>query len=110
MMSVNKKPRTVIRQDIVDAVYREIGLSKSESSELVESIFTKISEKLIAGENVKLAKFGNFIIRDKTERVGRNPKTGTAVIIAPRRIVTFKPSPKMSARIAKELKKYDGDI
>ena len=110
MMSVKKNPRTVIRQDIADAVYREIGLSKSESSDLVESIFTKISEKLIAGENVKLAKFGNFIIRDKTERVGRNPKTGATVIIAPRRVVTFKASPKISARIASKLKKYSGDI
>lgn len=103
-MTIKKKSKTVIRQDIADAVYREIGLSKSESADLVDSIFMKITEKLVAGKNVKLAKFGNFIIRDKAERIGRNPKTGTAVIIAPRRIVTFKPSPKMSTRISSKLK------
>lgn len=104
-MTIKKISKTVIRQDIADAVYREIGLSKSESSDLVESIFTKISEKLIAGENVKLARFGNFVIRDKAKRVGRNPKTGDEVIIEPRRVVTFKPSPKLSARVDSKLKK-----
>ena len=103
-MTVKKRTKTVIRQDIANAVYREIGLSKSESADLVASIFEKISETLIAGENVKLARFGNFVIRDKVERIGRNPKTGTTVIIEPRRVVTFKASPKLSSRIMSKLK------
>ena len=103
---MKKQNKTVTRQDIADAVYREIGLSKSESAEFVEAIFAKISEKLIAGENVKLSKFGNFVIRDKTERVGRNPKTGTEVIISPRRVVTFKPSPKMANRVASKINEH----
>ena len=103
-MTVKKRPKSVVRQDIANVVSREIGLSQSESTDLVKSMFEKISEKLEAGENVKLSKFGNFIIRDKTERIGRNPKTGTTVIIKPRRVVSFKAASKCSSRITSKLK------
>jgi len=103
-MTVKKRPKSVVRQDIANAVSREIGLSQSESTDLVKSMFEKISEKLEAGEDVKLSKFGNFIIRDKTERIGRNPKTGTTVIIKPRRVVRFKAASKFSSRITSKLK------
>jgi len=99
------KPNTVKRVDLANAVYREIGLSKSECSHLVNSIFTKIEEELVTEGVVKLPGFGNFATRFKSERMGRNPKTGQNVIISPRRIVTFKPSPKLTERIDQALSK-----
>lgn len=96
--------KTITRRDITEAVYREIGLSKAESSQLVESIILKISDSLISGKNVKLSNFGNFIIRDKVERMGRNPKTGVESVITPRRVATFRPSPKLADRITAKLK------
>jgi len=93
------KPNTVKRTDLVNAVYREIGLSKSESTELVNSIFTKIEQELVTGGGVKLSGFGTFVTRLKSERTGRNPKTGQPVIISPRRVVTFKPSLKLTERV-----------
>ena len=90
---------TVTRADLADAVYREIGLSRTESQALVESVLDHISDSLIAGENVKLAGFGTFALRDKSERVGRNPKTGEEVPITPRRVLVFKPSQLMKDRV-----------
>lgn len=96
---MTKKSYTVTRADLSDAVYREIGLSKAESAHLVSATLDKITDSLIAGENVKLAGFGSFIIRDKAQRTGRNPKTGKEVIIDPRRVVTFKASPMLNERV-----------
>jgi len=90
---------TVTRADLAEAVYREIGLSRSESSELVESVIDHISEALLRGEQVKLAGFGTFSLRDKKERMGRNPKTGKAVPITPRRVLVFKPSQILRERV-----------
>jgi len=78
---------TVTRADLAEAVYREIGLSRSESSELVESVIDHISSALLRGEQVKLAGFGTFSLRDKKERMGRNPKTGKEVPITSRRVL-----------------------
>jgi integration host factor subunit alpha len=97
--------KTITRQDITAAIYREIGLSKAESAQLVESIISKVSETLISGKNVKFSNFGNFIIRDKAERIGRNPKTGVESVITPRRVVTFRPSPKITNRVTDKLSK-----
>jgi len=93
------KSNTVKRTDLANAVYREIGLSKSESSELVNSIFTKIEQELVTEGIVKLSGFGTFVTRLKSERTGRNPKTGQPVMISPRRVVTFKPSLKLTERV-----------
>ena len=90
---------TVTRADLAEAVYREIGLSRSESAELVESVIDHISEALLRGESVKLAGFGTFSLRDKKERMGRNPKTGKAVPITPRRVLVFKPSQILRDRV-----------
>ncbi|MDB2437518.1 integration host factor subunit alpha [Hellea sp.] len=90
---------TVTRADLAEAVYREIGLSRSESSELVESVIDHVSEALLRGEQVKLAGFGTFSLRDKKERMGRNPKTGKAVPITPRRVLVFKPSQILRERV-----------
>ncbi len=95
--------QTVTRADLAEAVYREIGLSRSESSELVESVIDYISGALLNGEQVKLAGFGTFSLRDKRERIGRNPKTGVEVAITPRRVLTFKASQILKERVDSSL-------
>ena len=90
---------TVTRSDLTDAVYREIGLSRTESQALVESVLDHITNTLVSGEKVKLAGFGTFSLRDKNERIGRNPKTGEEVPITPRRVLVFKPSQVMKDRV-----------
>jgi len=91
--------QTVTRADLCEAVYNKIGLSRTESSKLVESVLDEICDVVARGENVKLSSFGSFIVRDKGERIGRNPKTGVEVPIEPRRVMVFKPSNVMKARI-----------
>lgn len=97
--SVNKGSRTVTRADLTDAVYRRVGLSRAESAELVEVVLQEICETLSEGETVKLSSFGSFVVRDKGQRIGRNPKTGVEVPISPRRVMVFKPSNILKARI-----------
>jgi len=94
---------TVTRADLAEAVYREIGLSRTESSDLVESVIDHISDALLRGESVKLAGFGTFSLRDKKQRIGRNPKTGEAVPITPRRVLVFKASQVMRERVDSSL-------
>ncbi len=84
--------KTVTRADLTDAVYRAVGLSRSESAIFVETILEEISKRLEQGESVKLSSFGTFSVREKKERIGRNPKTGVEVPITPRRVLTFRPS------------------
>ena len=90
---------TLTRMDLADALFREIGLSRYESSLLVENIFDHLSTALIEGETVKISSFGTFISRRKRERLGRNPKTGKSAIIEARRVVTFKPSQLLRERV-----------
>ena len=90
---------TVTRADLTEAIYREIGLSRSESAELVESVINNIIDALLRGETVKLAGFGTFSLRDKAERMGRNAKTGKAVPITSRRVLAFKPSQVVRERV-----------
>ena len=92
--------KTLTRLDLGEAVFREVGLSRNESAQLVESVLDHISDALVAGENVKISSFGTFGIRDKTERIGRNPKTGEEVPILPRRVLSFRPSHLMKDRVA----------
>ncbi|MFC0217946.1 integration host factor subunit alpha [Pseudochelatococcus lubricantis] len=91
--------RTVTRADLCEVVYQKIGLSRTESAALVESVLTEISDTLARGETVKLSSFGSFIVRDKGQRIGRNPKTGVEVPIEPRRVMIFRPSNVLRARI-----------
>src|SRR5688500_17249150 len=91
--------KTVTRADLSEAVYQRVGLSRTESSALVESVLGEICACLAQGETVKLSSFGSFIVRDKGQRVGRNPKTGIEVPIDPRRVMVFKPSNVLKARI-----------
>ena len=90
---------TVTRSDLSEAVYREIGLSRNESAEMVETILERISASLVSGENVKVSSFGTFAVREKGARMGRNPKTGEEVPIEPRRVLVFRPSHIMKERV-----------
>ena len=92
--------KTLTRMDLSEAVFREVGLSRNESADLVETVLDNISSALVKGENVKVSSFGTFSIRDKTERIGRNPKTGEEVPILPRRVLTFRPSHLMKERVS----------
>lgn len=84
--------RTLTRAHLSEAVYEEVGLSRNESNELVESVLNKISSTLVKGETVKVSSFGTFSVRSKGQRIGRNPKTGKEVPILPRRVLVFRPS------------------
>ena len=91
---------TLTRMDLSESVYREVGLSRNESAELVESVLNHVSDALVRGETVKISSFGTFKVRDKAARIGRNPKTGEEVPISPRRVLTFRPSQLMKERVA----------
>ncbi|MEY2992988.1 MAG: integration host factor, alpha subunit [Pseudomonadota bacterium] len=92
--------KTLTRMDLSEAVFREVGLSRNESAELVETILQHMSDALVNGEQVKISSFGTFSVREKNERVGRNPKTGEEAPIPPRRVLTFRPSHLMKDRVA----------
>ena len=91
--------KTITRADLSEAVYQQLGLSRSESAELVEMVLQEISAAIVRRETVKLSSFGSFVVRDKGERIGRNPKTGIEVPITPRRVMVFKPSNILKSRI-----------
>ena len=92
--------KTLTRMDLSEAVFREVGLSRSDSAQLVEDVLEHMSDALVQGEQVKISSFGTFSTRDKTARIGRNPKTGEEVPINPRRVLTFRPSHLMKERVA----------
>ncbi|MEJ6391697.1 integration host factor subunit alpha [Gymnodinialimonas sp. 2305UL16-5] len=92
--------KTLTRMDLSEAVFREVGLSRNESAQLVERVLEMMSDALVEGEQVKISSFGTFSVRSKTARVGRNPKTGEEVPISPRRVLTFRPSHLMKDRVA----------
>lgn len=87
------------KADLANRLYEEVGLNKREAKEFVDAWFEAIREALESGENVKLSGFGNFQLRDKNERPGRNPKTGEEIPISARRVVTFKPGQKLRGRV-----------
>ncbi len=91
--------RTLTRADLAEAVYQEVGLSRSESAQLVESVLNEVADTLVKGETVKLSSFGSFQVRQKSGRVGRNPKTGEEVPIEPRRVLVFRASHVLKDRI-----------
>ena len=91
--------RTITRADLAEAVYAQVGLSRNESASLVEVVLDEVADTLIKGDNVKISSFGSFSIRQKGERVGRNPKTGVEVPILPRRVLVFRASHVLKDRI-----------
>ena len=90
---------TLTRADIATRINQQIGLSRNESATIVESILDHMSNALADGQNVKISGFGTFVLRDKAQRIGRNPKTGEEVPIEPRRVLTFRPSHIMKDRV-----------
>ena len=92
---------TLTRADLAESINRKLGFSRAESLDLVEAILAKMCESMANGENVKISGFGSFVLRDKKERIGRNPKTGVEVPITPRRVMTFRASQLLKERIAK---------
>jgi integration host factor subunit alpha len=91
---------TLTRADLSDVVHREIGLSRADSASMVEQVLSLMCVAMANAENVKISGFGTFVLRDKGERIGRNPKTGVEVPIAPRRVLTFRASNMLRDRIA----------
>ena len=92
---------TLTRADLADVVHRNLGLSRAESAQFVERVLHHMCHSLADGDNVKISGFGSFILRDKGQRIGRNPKTGVEVPIAPRRVMTFRASQILRDRIAR---------
>ncbi|MDG2374502.1 MAG: integration host factor subunit alpha [Paracoccaceae bacterium] len=92
--------KTLTRIELSEAVYREVGLSRNESAELVETVLNHISNALIKGEQVKISAFGTFNTRNKKQRIGRNPKTGKEIPITSRRVISFKASQIMKEKVA----------
>lgn len=90
---------TITRAQLSEAVYEEVGLSRNESADLLESVLTMISDALASDETVKISSFGSFSVRQKGQRIGRNPKTGEEVPILPRKVLVFRPSQVMKARV-----------
>jgi integration host factor subunit alpha len=98
-MNTSTNARTITRADLAEAVYQQVGLSRNESADLVEAVLEEISNTLIKGDHVKISSFGSFSIRQKGQRVGRNPKTGVEVPILPRRVLVFRASHVLKDRI-----------
>lgn len=94
--------QTLTRADLSEAVYEEVGLSRNESASLVEQVLEEVISSLVSGENVKISSFGSFSVRQKGERIGRNPKTGEEVPILPRRVISFRASHVLKERVNDE--------
>ena len=93
--------KTITRADLAEAVYAQVGLSRNESSDLVEQLLDEMMAALVEGDNVKISSFGSFSVREKGERIGRNPKTGVEVPISPRKVLVFRASHVLKDRINK---------
>ena len=91
--------KTTTRSTLSEAVFKNVGLSRNESSALVDSVFNEILKSLIYGDDVKISSFGTFIVRNKRERIGRNPKTGEEVPITARSVVTFRASNVLKSKV-----------
>jgi len=98
---------SLTKADMADRLFDEVGLNKREAKEFVDAYFETIREALENGENVKLSGFGNFQLREKSQRPGRNPKTGEEIPISARRVVTFRPGQKLRARVEAYVKPGD---
>ena len=93
--------KTLTRADLAEKVYEEVGLSRNETADLVEQVLDEVIDALARDENVKLSSFGSFNLRNKGQRIGRNPKTGEEVPILPRKVVTFRASHVLKDRVNK---------
>lgn len=99
--------KTITRADLAEAVYAQVGLSRNESSDLVEQLLDEMMAALVSGDNVKISSFGSFSVREKGERIGRNPKTGVEVPISPRKVLVFRASHVLKDKINKATQQTD---
>lgn len=99
-MDLMRSVGTLTRADLAETINRKLGFSRAESLAMVEAVLAKMCHAMAEGENVKISGFGTFVLRDKNERIGRNPKTGVEVPITPRRVMTFRASQKLKDRIS----------
>lgn len=102
--------KTLTRAQLTEAVYQEVGLSRNESADLVEAVLGEISSALTRGDMVKISSFGSFFVRQKGQRIGRNPKTGEEVPILPRKVLVFRPSHVLKNRINQSLDKIEAAL
>lgn len=93
---------SLTRAELADVLHSKVGLSRAESLDMVESILQHMSDAMAKGENVKISGFGTFLLRDKNERIGRNPKTGVEAAIAPRRVLTFRASKMLKDKVGRK--------
>lgn len=100
---ISAETSTLTKADLASALFDHIGLSKREANEMVDAFFEVITQALESGESLRLSSFGNFRLRDKVERIGRNPRTGETISILARRVVVFSPSPKLNESISAEI-------
>ncbi len=100
-IEVKKTEGTMTKADIVEAIYEKIGFSKKESAEIVELVFDTMKGTLETGETIKISGFGNFVVRSKRPRMGRNPQTGEEIEISARKVLTFRPSQVLKAALNK---------
>lgn len=91
--------RTITRADVVDTICQEVGLSRKDSSDILDNVLDEVIKELVAGNDVKLSSFGTFGVKSKSERIGRNPKTGVEAVISSRKVISFKPSQNMRGEI-----------
>ncbi len=98
--------KTITRSQLSEAIYQEVGLSRIECADLLEAILLEMSSTLSRGESVKISSFGSFSVRQKGQRIGRNPKTGEEVPILPRKVLVFRPSQVLKTKINKKLKNF----
>ncbi len=101
--------QTLTRADLTEAVFKAVGLSRNESAQMVEDMLEEVCSALAEGQSVKLSSFGTFAVRRKSQRVGRNPKTGDEVPIAPRRVLVFRPSHVLKAVINGQTPVFEAD-
>lgn len=101
-MNIHYVEVIMTKADIVEKIYEKVGFSKKESAELVELVFDIVKSTLEHGDKIKIAGFGNFVVKEKADRRGRNPQTGEEITISARRILTFKPSQVLKASINKQ--------
>lgn len=101
--------KTITRANLAEAIYSQVGLSRNESAALLETVLEQMSAALEGGESVKISAFGSFLVRQKGKRVGRNPKTGVEVPILPRKVLSFRPSQVLKARLNTGMPRRSGE-
>ena len=107
--SIETGTSTVTRAHLAETIYSQVGLSRNESAALLEMVLSRMSTALESGQSVKISGFGTFSVRDKGQRIGRNPKTGKEVPILPRRVLVFRPSQLLKAQVNHMALPADGD-